>query len=145
MLLRVQPKARCPASRCSCRSYEKTKGLLDSAKEKSKRSPRCKPDVGQDKLDELIGNVATELGKLPIQPRGRNPSKLKNSILKLESFSATMGMVPAEGKAVINGFVKSQLGKAQSDHRTNQRYPGLGDSVKQVIEQLKATLAKFAS
>ncbi len=115
---------------------EKTKGLLDSAKDKIENAlPDANLMSVKDKLDELIGNVATELGKITDSTTAEETlPKLKNSILKLESFSATMGMVPAEGKAVINGFVKSQLEKLNPIIEQISAIPGLGDSVKQVIE-----------
>jgi hypothetical protein len=54
-----------------------------------------------------------------------------------------MKMLPADGKAIMGEFVKGQLEKLNPIIEKISAIPGLGDSVKSVLDKLKAVLAEM--
>jgi hypothetical protein len=62
---------------------------------------------------------------------------------QLGTLSESMKVIPAEGKSVISGLVKSQLDKLDPMFEKFTSIPGIGDSVKVVIETIKTALLQM--
>jgi hypothetical protein len=62
---------------------------------------------------------------------------------QLGTISESMKVIPAEGKSMMSGLIKSQLDKLDPMFEKFTSIPGIGDSVKAVIEKIKAALLQI--
>jgi hypothetical protein len=62
---------------------------------------------------------------------------------QLGTISASMKVIPAEGRSMISGLIKSQLDKLDPMFEKFTSIPGIGDSVKAVIEKIKTALLQI--
>jgi hypothetical protein len=70
---------------------------------------------------------------------------LKESLGTIETFSKGLGALPAEGKSALVSLVKSQIEKLNPMLEKILAIPGIGDAVKQVLDQLKTKLEELAA
>jgi hypothetical protein len=62
---------------------------------------------------------------------------------QIGTLSESMKIIPAEGKSMISGLIKSQLDKLDPMFEKFTSIPGIGDSVKAAIEKIKTTLLQM--
>ena len=119
------------------------KDVIDSTKDALKNSL---PSVDLEKMKGdaagIFDSLSTDLGKVTdVASAEAALPGLQDSVLKLETLSGAMKILPAEGKAFLGDFVKGQLEKLNPIIEKISAIPGLGDSVTSLIEKLKVVLA----
>jgi hypothetical protein len=70
---------------------------------------------------------------------------LQESVGTIETFAKGLGALPADGKAVLVNLVKTQIEKLNPMLEKILAIPGIGEAVKQVLEQLKSKLEELAA
>jgi hypothetical protein len=121
------------------------KDVIDSTKEAlSKTLPDMNLDTIKGDAAGILDSLSTALGKVTDVASAESALPgLQDSLTKLETMSGAMKMLPADGKAIMGEFVKGQLEKLNPIIEKISAIPGLGDSVKSVLDKLKAVLAEM--
>jgi len=114
-------------------------GALDLAAKLS--SAMGGADVLKSGMTDMMDGVFSKLEGIsdPATAEAALPA-LKESVGKLDGFATGVGALPAEGKSIISGLIKSQLDKLNPLIEKIAAIPGIGDSIQQVLEQLKEKL-----
>ncbi len=121
------------------------KDVIDSTKDALANSL---PSVDLEKMKGdaagLFDSLSTDLGKVTdVATAEASLPGLQDSVLKLETLSGAMKILPADGTALLGDFVKGQLEKLNPIIEKISAIPGLGDSVKSVLDKLKTVLAEM--
>ncbi len=87
-----------------------------------------------DGMAGKLGGVTDAAGATELLP------DLKDYASKLDGLSTTVSALPAEGKSMIIGLIKSQLDKINPILEKFTGISGLGETVLQAIEQIKDKL-----
>jgi hypothetical protein len=122
--------------------------------EKVKKEAGKLPDVeslAKDGIDSMSKTISSTLGGLTTQLEGIQDAAsadaalpaLEKSLSAVEGYSKGLSALPAEGKSMISKLVATQLEKLNPIIEKISAIPGIGDSVKQILEKLKAQLTSM--
>ncbi|MCY2974665.1 MAG: DUF937 domain-containing protein [Planctomycetota bacterium] len=102
-------------------------------------------------LDEIKTSVASMLDGLGDKLSSASDAASAEAMLpelssyadKIGNISDSMIIIPEESKSMISGLIKSQLDKLDPMFEKFTSIPGIGNSVKAVIEKIKTTLLQM--
>lgn len=109
------------------------------------------PELPKFDLDGMKDKMTSMLDGLGSKLTGATDAASAEAILpdlsgyadQIGTLSESMKIIPAEGKSMISGLIKSQLDKLDPMFEKFTSIPGIGDSVKAVIEKIKTTLLQM--
>jgi Bacterial protein of unknown function (DUF937) len=112
-----------------------------TAKTKEAMSSPLAANLLSSGMDTVLGKLSDKLGTISDAPSAEAAlPDLKDVAGKLDGFAKTYAMLPDSGKAGIVNLVKAQLEKINPLLDKITAIPGVGDTVKEVIEQIKSKL-----
>lgn len=131
------------------------KSMVDGAKEKAGDianqakdaiPPLPGVDAVQSSVTELMDGLFASLDSIK-DSAGADVAlpALKEMASKLDVIGPSLGALPNDPRTMIGGLVRSQMDKLNPLFERVSALPGIGDAVKQILQQLKTKLASFVS
>jgi hypothetical protein len=132
------------AGQAAANAQGAVEGVKDALADAASKVPGLNLDAIKNDLGGMMDQLGGSLGKITdVASAEEALPGLKESIGKLDIFANTVGNMPAEGKSIVGELTKGQMEKLNPIIEKIGGIPGLGDTIKQLLEQLKGILAKL--
>jgi hypothetical protein len=123
------------------KAIESGEKMVKEAAEKMPSLPGVDLDAIKGQFSEMFDGMAGKLGDVTDAAGAEQIlPDLKGYASKLDGLSTAVSALPAEGKSMIVDLIKSQMDKLNPILEKLTGIPGIGETVLQVIDQIKDKL-----
>ncbi len=127
------------ANRAAVGAMQETSNMVNVAADASTEAVKTSVNGMMDGLVTSLGGIQDSAGAEAAMPA------LKEMYSKVDGLGLSISALPDTQRTMIGGIIKSQMAKLNPIIEKVSALPGVGDSIKSLLLQLKEKLASFIS